>query len=201
MAKEIEVANEDGTTSKETVYSTEEYTAATGVVTKLEADLAEARRINMERGNDFKAFSKMTEEEKKVYDANTLNLLRREENLTNQLTDLSTKLTDKEKKENDSAKNNALTNLHHGDEASKKLLEEKYALLTGMPETTAEEINAKAGAAAKLAGIQIDPRNPLYTQFNGEAPKYNADKQFVDTPAGAAAAAAVRAAMGLPEVK
>lgn len=195
--KEIETP--EGT--KETVYTAEEYTAKEGELTVLQTKLQDLEKLNATRGEDFKAYSKMSEEEKKVYDANTTNLLKNEELLRNQITDLTGKLTDKEKRENDSAKNNALSSIHRGNEDTKKTLEEKYALLSGMPETTAEEIAARAKEAAKLAGIQIDPRNPLYTGVNGESPVYKPKGEFVETPKGDAAVQAVRDAMGLPTPK
>lgn len=193
MPKEIET---DGV--KETFYTTEEYTGKEGELSTLQTKIAELERINATRGEDFKAYSKMSEEEKKVYDANTTNLLKNEEKLRNELSELGEKLTAKEKRENESAKTNALTSIHHDDEASKKILEEKYALLTGMPETTAQEIAARAKEAAKLAGIQVDPRNPLYIPVSGDAPSYKPKGEYVDTPSGKTAADMVRAAMGLP---
>lgn len=201
MAKEIEVENEQGEKVKETVYSTEEYTAKETELTTVRGQLAEAQRISAEKGENFKKFSEMTAEERKVLDVNTINLLKREEQLSTEVSTLTTKLTEKEKRENESAKTNALSSIHHGEEVSKKLLEEKYALLTGMPETTPDEISARAKEAAKLAGIQIDPRNPFYTAINGEAPQYKPKEEFVETPKGAQAAAAVRDAMGLEQPK
>lgn len=201
MSKEIETTKEDGTVEKETVYTKDEYTEKDTALTSAQTELADLKRINAERSNDFKSFSKMTEEEKKVYDANTINLLKREEALSNTVSDLTSKLTEKEKRENESAKTHALSSIHHGDEKSKTTLEEKYALLTGMPETTPEEISARAKEAAKLAGIQIDPRNPLYSPINGEAPQYKPKEEFVETPKGAQAAALAREALGLEQPK
>lgn len=193
MSQEIE--KEDG--SKEVVYSTEEYTATENVLKDTQAKLAELEKINATRGDDFKAYSKLSEEEKKAHDANTTNLLKNEEKLRNEISELTTKISDREKREADAVKNHAFSSVHHGDEASKKLIEEKYSLLTGMPESTSEEISARVGAAARLAGIVIDPRNPLYVAINGEAPNYKPNSEYVDTPTGKAALEASRAALGL----
>lgn len=197
MAKEIETTNEAGETVKETVYTTQEYTARETELNTVQAELAEAKRVNAERGESFTAYSKMTEEQKKTFDANTTNLLKREEALTAQLAEMNIKLTDKEKNEIQSAKTTALASVHHGDEATKKTLEEKYDLLSGMPETTQAEISARTREAAKLAGIQIDQRNPLYTGINGDAPTYKPNKEYVDTPEGKIAADMAREAMGI----
>lgn len=197
MAKEIEVKNEEGEIVKETVYTAEEFTAKEGELKTVTEQLTEARKIAAEKGENLKKFSQMSEAERSAFDANTINLLRREEQLSTDVARLTEKLTAKEKRENEAAKNNALSSIHHGDENTKKLLEEKYALLSAMPETTPTEIAARTKEAAKLAGIQIDPRNPLYTGFNGEAPVYKPKKEYVDTPAGTAAADAVRARLGI----
>lgn len=197
MSKEIETP--EGT--KEVVYTAEEYTAKETELGTITKELETLRRVAAEKGENFKKFSQMSEEEKKVFDVNTINLLRREEQLSGEVNDLKTKLTDKEKKDNESAKSFALTNIHHNDEASKKLLEEKYALLSGMPETTPQEISARAKEAAKLAGIQIDPRNPLYSPMSGEAPQYKPKGEYVETPEGKTAADMVRSAMGITPPK
>jgi len=196
MSKEIETTNEAGEVVKETVFTADEFAAKDTEITTMKSELEELKKTNVERSQNFTAYSKMTEEEKKVYDANTINLLKREENLVNQVSELSGKLTEKENKEKDSAKKNALSSIHHGNEETKKAIEEKYAILN-MPETTVEEINAKAGAAAKLAGIQIDPRNPLYAAFSGEAPVYKDGKEFTDTPKGKEAVDIVKNSMGI----
>lgn len=201
MAKEIETTNDEGETIKETVYTAEEFTAKENELATIQADLVEARRLNVERGDNMKAYSQMSDAEKAGYDANTTVLLKREEELTKQLGELNSKLTDKEKRENESAKNSSLASIHHGDEATKTKLEEKYALLTGMPETTPEEIAARAREAATLAGIQIDPRNPLYSSISGEAPKYKPNQDFTDTDKGKQAAEMARTALGLETPK
>jgi len=194
MSKEIE--NEDG--AKEIVYSQEEYTKMETDLKSLQTELEDVKKVNAEKTDNFKAFSKMTEEEKKVYDANTINLLKREEALTNQIGELTTKLSEKEQKEATSAKETAFKSVHLGNEDAKKVLEEKYALLSGMPESTAEEIGKRVLEAAKLAGIQIDTRNPLFQAFNGESPSYKKGEEFTDTQKGKMAMDAARVALGLP---
>lgn len=201
MSKEIEVVNEAGETVKETVYTADEYKGLETNLSTKEAELGEVKRVLAEKGENFTAFSKMTEEQKKVFDVNTLNLLKREEVLMNELEGVKTTLAQKEEREKTSAKTNALNLIHQGDEATKKKVEDEYALLTGMPETTPDEINARARKAATLAGIQIDPRNPLYISVSGEAPKHDANKEYVETPEGSQAAEIVRKSMGLPEAK
>ncbi len=199
MSKEIQ--NDAGET--EIVYTADEYKALeadAGKAKTLETELAEAKRLIAERGENFTAYSKMSEEERKVYDANTTNLLKREENLLTELAGVKTTLAEKEEKEKTSLKTNALSNIHQGDEATKTKVEAEYALLTGMPETTQDEINARAQKAALLAGIQIDPRNPLYIPVNGEAPMHKDKKEFVETPEGTQAMDMVRDAMGIKKV-
>lgn len=198
MSKEIEVVNEAGETVKETVYTVEDMAAKDGEYAAAQTELTELRRLNTERSQNFTAYSKMSEEEKKVYDANTTTLLKREEALTNQLAEVTNKLSEKDKRDAESSKTTVLNSIHHGDENSKKLLEEKYALLSAMPETTQQEISARASEAAKLAGIQIDPRNPIYTAINGEAPNFKPNSEYVDTPEGKTALDMARAAMNLP---
>lgn len=201
MSKEIETVADDGSITKETFYTAEEYSAREIELTAAQTALAEMQRVNAARGEDFKAYSKLSEEEKKVYDANTTNLMKQAEMLENKISELSTTISTKDKRDADAAKTHVLSSLHHGDEAAKTLLEEKYALLSAMPETTPQEIQARANEAAKLAGIQIDPRNPLYTSVNGEAPNYKPNSEYVDTPQGKTALDMARAAMNLPVQK
>lgn len=197
MSKEIETEGGE----KETVYTTEEYSAKETELATVQDELKEARRLSAERGENLKSYSQMSESEKAAFDANTTILLKREETLVGQINDLNTKLTDKEKKDNDSTKTSVFTNIHHGDEATKTKLEEKYALLSGMPETNPQEIAARAKEAAVLAGIQLDQRNPLFSTISGEAPTFKPKEEFVETPKGTAAAEAVRKAMGLETPK
>lgn len=204
MSKEIENTDAEGNVTKETVYTVDEYKAIeekAGQVDKLQTDLAEAQRVNAERAGNFTAYSKMTEEEKKVYDANTTNLLKREEALQTELATMKETITQKELKERELGKTTAMKNIHQGDEATKKKVEDAYGALAGMPETTQEEINARVVAASRVAGIVIDQRNPLYIPVEGEAPKYDPAKEYVETPEGSTAADMVRNAMGLPKAK
>lgn len=202
MAQEIE--NEAG--EKVTVYTADELEsakteAATAAIATKDAEIAEIKRLKEEQGDNFKRYSQMTAEEKAAHDANTTNLLKREEALMTEIEGLKTTVTEKTKKESDAAKTNALKNIHNGDDKIKTELEKNYDLLSGMPEGSPEEINARAVAAARMAGITIDPRNPLYTAVDGAAPVYKQNAEYIDTPEGNAAAALVRDAMGIPAVK
>lgn len=186
-AEELEAAKTEGAASVKTELE------------QVQTQLAEANRINAERGDNFTAYSKMTEEQKKAFDANTTVLLKREEQLLSEVELLKTNLSEKETRERDGVKNNAMLSLHAGDEATKTKLEDAYKNLAGMPESTQEEINKRVSAAARVAGIVIDNRNPLYMTPNGEAPKSGANKEYVDTNEGSQAAAMVREAMGMPD--
>lgn len=195
----MEIDGENG--EKQTVYTADEMTAVQTTLQTKEAELTELQKLNATRGEDFKAYSKMSEEEKRVFDANTTNLLKNEEKLRTEITDLSTKLSDREKRDSETAKNTTLATIHLNNAETKKVLEEKYALLSAMPETTPQEIAARANEAAKLAGIVIDPRNPLYTQITGEAPNYKTNAEYVDSPEGKTALEMARAAMGVTPPK
>lgn len=202
MSQEIE--NDAG--EKIIVYTADELetaksTAVAETIATKDAEIAEVKRLKEEQGQNFTKYSQMTAEEKAAYDANTTNLLKREETLLNEIEGLKNTVTEKTKKESESTKTNALKNIHHGDDKIKSEVEKNYELLAGMPDGTPEEINARAVAAARMAGITIDPRNPLYTPVNGDAPNYKPNDEYVNTPEGNTAAALVRDAMGIPAVK
>lgn len=199
--EEIEVFTADEVTAKANEAVEAAKAEATTALQAKEAELAEARKLLAEKNDNFQKYNEMTEEQKKAFDANTTNLLKRIDAATTEVETLKKTLSDKEVRERDSAKTGALSSFHGGKEDVKKVLEEKYALLAAMPETTQEEINARATAAARLAGISIDSRNPLYSPINGEAPRYKDTKEYVETPEGKEAAQLVRQAMGLPEPK
>ncbi len=198
-----EITNDEGVV--ETVYTAEEYKAMEEKATGYEANikekdsaLAEKERLLAEKSENIRRFSNMTEEEKKNFDANTTNILRHADKLETELNEVKTKLTEKEQREKDFSKNSSLEKVHMGDEATKKRLEDNYAVLAGMPETTPQEINARVNAAARMAGITIDPRNPIYTPMNGEAPPVpkTADN-YVESEAGKVAADMARGALGI----
>jgi len=167
-------------------------------VAEKEARIKELEKISADQKVNFKKYNEMTEAEKAAFDANTVELLKRNDLTATELQEVKTKLAEKEVKERESAKNSVLKSFHGGDEKVKKMVEDNYAYLAGMPETTPEEIAARAGAAARLSGIVIDNRNPLYASFNGEAPKSKDEgKEFVDTDKGKAAADLVRQSLNI----
>lgn len=169
MAKEIEL--EDG--SKETVYTKEEYEA----IAK-EAD--DAKKLAEERGTNFTNYNKKTEE------------------LETKVGTLETQLTEKITKERESTKLGTAVRFHGNNEELKTKIESNYALLSAMPETTPEEINARMQAAATLSGISVESRNPIYSPTYGEPPapkQVNKDDDFLKSEKGIAA----QKAMGFSE--
>ena len=170
-------------------------------IVEKEAEIQRLSKLNNEKTENFKRYNEMTAEEKAAYDANTTELLRRDDLSQKEIADLRKRLDDKEALEKNSNKTNALTRFHQNNEETKKALEENYALLSAMPETTPEEIHARAQKAARLAGINVDSMNPLYVSINGEAPTYKEKKEYADTPAGEEAAKLVREAMNIPAPK
>lgn len=162
MAKEIE--NEDGT--KETVYTAADMAAK-------DQEIADAKKLADEKTDNFKQFNEKlgkTDEE---------------------LTRVKTQLADKEKLEKESAKTSTAARFHGNNDEIKGKLETNYAALAGMPESTPEEISARMEAAAKLAGISVESRNPLYTPAYGEAPREKApgakEDEFLKSEKGIAA--------------
>lgn len=195
--------NDDGVEIE--VFTADEVKAATeagkkeleGVVETKEKELADLKKLNVERANNFSRYSKMSEDEKKAYDANTTELLKRDEEKAIELDQIKAKLAEKEVTERDFTKTNALKSIYGDKEDIKKTLEENYAILAGMPETNETEINARVAKAAKLAGITLDTRNPLFASMTGEAPQHKDNKSYVETPDGKTASDLVRERMGL----
>jgi len=170
-------------------------------IADLEAEKVRLEKLNAERGENFKRYNEMTEEERKNFDANTINLIKRGDELQSKLEEVTKKLTEKEQRELESGKTNALKMYHGGNPELETKVKSQYDILSGMPETTPEEIAARAQAAARLAGISVDSANPLYQPMHGEAPNYQPKKEYTDTPEGKEALDLARQAMGLPTPK
>ncbi len=171
------------------------------IIKQKDTDIEALKKVSAEKTENFKRYNEMTQEEKDRYDANTTELLKRSDQTAAELADTKKKLEERDIRDRDSAKNNALSGFHGGKEDIKKTLEEKYAILAGMPETTPEEIKARATEAAKLAGISIDSVNPLYQRFDGDAPRQKESKDYVESPDGKTAADLVRQNLGIKEPK
>ncbi len=162
MAKEI---TDPETGAVETVYTKDEYDA-------MAKDAADAKALAEERGQNFSQFNKKTED------------------LETKVGTLEQTLAQKIAAERDSAKNNSATRYHGNNDEIKATLESNYAILSGMPEGTPEEIAARMEAAARLSGISVDSRNPLYQPAYGEAPapkSVNKDEDFLKSEKGQAA--------------
>lgn len=189
-----------------TVFTAEELEAAKKEVetnyqktlAEKEAEVEKLRKVSAEKTENFKKFNEMTEAEKAAYDANTTEFLKRTDAAVQKAEELERKLAEKEAIEREYNKNFVLNNFHKGDEKVKKEIEDNYAILAGMPENTPDEIAARATKAAQLAGIVTDPRNPIFTPFQGEAPKIKEEgKEFVDTDKGKEALELAKKALGI----
>lgn len=172
-------------------------------IAEKEAEIQRLAKVSAEKTQNFKRYNEMTIEEKKVYDANTTELLKRDELRSKENEDLRNRLEEKEKREKESVKRSVIDSIHNNDEKIKKEVEKNYDMLAGMPETTPEEIHQRAIAAARLAGVQTDPRNPLYTAYSGEAPKSKPEKdpEFTETTRGKEAEELARQALNIKAVK
>jgi hypothetical protein len=154
-------------------------------VTEKEAEIANLRKVSAEKTENFKKYNDLTEEERKAFDANTVTIMKRADKLEEELTQTKTSLAEKEQKERDYNKNSILRTIHSDDAKIKASIDEAYGKLN-MPETTPDEIRARAEAAARLAGISVQSQNPLYQPYSSEAPnlKSEKDKEFVETERG-----------------
>jgi len=200
----IEHENEDGTTI--TVFTKEEVEAeattraqaeATRIANEKDAEIEKLRKVSAEKTENFRKYNEMSEEEKKAHSENEIIQIRRADQLAEELTSVKTALQEKEAREKDYTKNSILKGFHGDKEDVKKNLEEKYAVLAGMPESTPDEIKARVSAAATLAGISVDSVNPLYQSFSGEAPQYKEKTEYVETEGGKEAADMVRSTLGI----
>lgn len=206
MAKEIE--NEEGV--METWYSpaeleqqkTEAIDAvkadSTKTIEEKDAEILRLNKVSAEKTDNFRKYNEMTEEERKAHTENEIIQIRRNDKLEEELGGVKKTLEEKEIRERDYAKTSVLKAFHGDKEEVKKVIEEKYAILSGMPETTPDEIRARATEAAKLAGINVNSQpNPLYQGFSGASPEYKEKTQFVETAEGEAAAQMVRDSLGI----
>lgn len=205
MSKEVE--NEDG--SKETLYTAAEIEAAkteaiaplTKTVEESKAEIDRLSKLNIDKTANFKKYNELTEAERAAYSENDLIQIKRNDALETELGTLKETLAQKEQREKDSAKISAITRFA-GDKAEiKTAIEEKYALLAGMPETTPEQISARTTAAAHLAGISLDSRVPIYQHFDGAAPEYKKNDDFTETDKGKEQVEMLRESLGIPKKK
>lgn len=199
MSQEIE--NDAG--EMITVYTQEEVEAqaterANKIAAGKDAEIEKLKRVNAEKTENFRKYNEMTEEERAAHSSNELTLIQRSDKLEAELAAEKAARLEREQKEADRVKSSALKTFHNDSPEVKEKLETSYAALAGMPESTPEEITARAQAAARLAGFSIDSRNPLYQSVSGDAPVYKETKNFTDTPEGREAADLSRQALGLP---
>ena len=171
----IEHVNEDGSVIN--VYTDEEVAAK-------DAEIERLKQISVEKTENFRRYNEMTEEQRKAYSENELIFIKQNDQLQDKIKTLEETLVKKEERERQEKKMSVFQRFHGGNDEIKNKIDQEYSLLTGMPETTPEEISARAEKAARLAGIVIDTRNPIYQPINGEAPVYKENKEFTDTPEG-----------------
>lgn len=195
--KEIEVfTQEEVKAQAETAVAAAKAEADTVIKAK-EEEIEKFKKVSAEKTENFRKYNEMTEEERKAHSENEIIQIRRGDKLEEELGNVKKSLEDKETKEKEYTKTSVLKGYHGDKEDIKKSLEEKYSMLAGMPESTPDEIKARANAAATLAGISIDSRNPLYSSFSGEAPQYKEKTDYVESAEGKVAADLVRQSMGL----
>lgn len=171
------------------------------VAAEKDTEIEKWKKVSTEKTENFRKYNEMTQEERDAHSANELELIKRNDKIEEDLKAEREARITREKTDNDRTKNNALKSFHNDLPEVKTKLEEKYALLAGMPETTPEEISARATEAAKLAGISVDSRNPIYSSIHGEPPVYKEKTEYVETPEGKEAADLTRQALNIPAPK
>lgn len=163
MSREIEL--EDGT--KETVYTADEMAAK-------DKEILDAKQLAEDRGKNFNGVNEK--------------ITKTEEEITKLRTDIATRDTN----ERNAAKTATGMRFHGGKDELKAKVDENYAKLAGMPETTPQEVEARMEAAARLSGISVESApNPLYSPIMGEAPQQQApgakEDEFLKSEKGVAA--------------
>lgn len=195
----IKHIDEDG--NEIIAYTQEEVDARAAEAAKAKEDelvpeIEKLKKVSAEKTEHFKKLNEMTEEERQAHSVNEINILKRNEMLEGELATIKETLTQKETREKNEAKENAFTGICGEDADLRKSIEDNYAVLAGMPETTPSEIKARAEKAATLAGITVDKVNPLYVNIHGEAPTHKEGKEFVETDKGKDALELAREASG-----
>lgn len=168
----IELFDAEGNAVK--AYSEEAFTTK-------EKELQDALVEKAKLSADFGKMNNLTEEEKAAKLANESELLKRIDLLQAEVEGTKTS-------QRDSLKNANFARFHGNNEDIKKSLEEKYAIIN-LPESTPEEIQARVEAAATLAGISVDNRNPIHQYVTGEAPRYHPPKDDEESAVVTAASA------------
>jgi len=148
-----------------------------------EEEIEKFKKINAERGENFKRLSEMTEAEKAARSANEIEFLKRMDEEREQREKLEKELMEYKNNQINSTKENIFQKFHKGDATIKQAIEEKYNIIN-LPDSTPQEMEVRMMEAAKLAGVQIQQQNPIYTHMSGEAPQYNDSKEYVETPEG-----------------
>lgn len=176
----IEKVNEM-TGEKEFVFTADEIKANQDALVAKETELAEAKRVAEERGQNFSEYNKKTEK------------------LEGEVKSLKTTLEEKTAREIASAKSDAGLKYHGNNEELKTKLEQSYALVN-MPENTPQEIAARMEAASRMAGIVLPGGpSPLTAPMYGEPPQQKKaraeEAEFLQSEKGQAALKA----MGIEE--
>lgn len=174
----IERVNED-TGLKEYVLTEEEKVAQEQSIAAKEAEVASAKKLAEERGENFSKFNEKVEK------------------LEGELKTTRQTLEEKATRERDDAKTNFGMKFYGTNAELKATLEGKYAVLSGMPESNPQEIAARMTEAAKLAGINVGSQNPIYTPVYGEAPAPKAPAAKADEFLKSERGVAAQKAMGL----
>ena len=176
------------------VYTPDEIKQYEESVAAAQQEIENLKTVSAEKTENFKRYKEMTSEEKEALTANQIELLRRDEQLEQELSQLKEQLQAKETGELERNKKNILEKFHRGDEALKETLESNWNMLN-VEGSDIDSLSKRAELAARMAGIEISNANPLRQTFSGEAPKApSAENEAKMTEAEGLA----RKAMGLP---
>lgn len=191
------IKNDDGT-------EREVYTAEEMAVIQRERDEAVQRSGNI--GFEFKQYRQMTDEEKASLSESDKALRQKLDQQDELIAQMRGEMEASKTQTITTTKNAALETLSSGDPTLKAVIEENYKKLSGMPESTPQEVAARmtesyklaTGSAARVA--PVNPFNPgsgdapaIYVPKANKTPIENAE-EYVGTPQGKAAWETMQAA-------
>jgi len=168
------------------------------MVKEKDTEITRLKALDRERGENFKRYNEMTEEQRDAHSENELELIRRNDSLQDELKSIQTGISTRDMNDRTNAKNSIMASFHGNKEDVKALIESKYEILSGMPENTPEEIKSRAVEASKLAGIAVNSSNynPVYAQMDGEAPPVSKGDGFLESDRGKEAEKQLSEALG-----
>lgn len=186
--KEIEVFTPDEVAAKDAAMAEKETALATA-----NGELEKERRVSAEKSDNIKRLRDMSDEEKSKLSQEQIEQRKIAEKALDEAESAKAELKKEREEKENLKKENFLERFSGGNADLRKKLEENFNIIDSGKEPDLEK---RMGAAAAMAGINMNPKNPLTQEIFGQAPTEKQKSEKDDFLKGDKAAAAFKA-MGI----